>query len=225
MEVVSLIIMVLGLVGLVGIYFISRASQKDAAPKRDLPITKVTDANGNERSSIAEDHPARDGKAPVGTPLSIDGGVSHNMPDETAPAFELPPQLILFVAADDGQVYAGSSVLEAFEQAGLVYGEMGLFHRMVLTAEGEASLFRVANGVEPWTLDPEVLRHDTTPGFSLILNLPSPMDDGEAIHDFIRTAEQIHAQVGGTIKDHNQVPFTPEVRDEVLRFLAPHVAV
>lgn len=223
MEVVSLIIMVLGLVALVGIFLLSRASQKDSAPKRDLPINKVLDEAGNERSSIADDQPARDGKIPNGKAFDLDGEELGDAPPQ--PSFDLPPQLILFIAAEEGHTFSGDAVLDALESAGLVHGDMGLFHRMILAGEGEISLFSVANGIEPWTLNPEDLQGKSTPGFSLILNLPAPIDNSEAIHDFIRTADRIHAKVGGVIKDHNQQPFTPEVRDEVLRFLAPDIQI
>lgn len=225
MEIVSLGIMVLGLIALVAIYFISRMSHKDNATKRDMPVTPVKDAQGQEMSSIMEDHAAKEGKHPRAYShnlLDSDEPLYDDNPSLTDPSdeeFQLPPRLILFIAAPEGQMFEGAAVLEALDNAGLHFGDMKIFHRMVLTEFGEVSLFSVANGVPPWTLEPDELKLGATPGLSLIINLPSPLDDSEAIHDFIFTAERINQSLGGVLKDQKQEVFTPEMRDQVLRFL------
>lgn len=224
MEIVSLGIMVLGLIALLAIYLISRMTQKDQGSKRDMPITPVKDAQGQEMSSILEDNVARDGKRPNAHALTGEsnpfGEAQYdNLASEANHDFQLPPRLILFIAAPEGQMFDGANVLKALEDVDLQFGEMKIFHRMILTEYGEVSLFSVANGVPPWTLEPEELQQGATPGLSLIINLPSPLDDGEAIHDFINTAENINQSLGGVLKDQNQEVFTPEIRDQVLRFL------
>ena len=77
---------------------------------------------------------------------------------------------------------------------------MDVFHRMVLTDDGERSLFSVANGIAPWTLVPEKMRESETPGLSMILKLPSPIDNREAMHDFVRTAERLAGYLNGVLK-------------------------
>jgi cell division protein ZipA len=229
MELVSLIIMVLGLAALVGIYVISRVSRRNLPQKRDEVVPVLRDADGNELSSVLDDAPARDGKRPAANARNLSdvmmSGVSGKPQENkaTTPAKEsiaLPPQLVLFVAADIDTGFAGEEVLKALDNAGLSFGDMDIFHRSILTDSGETSLFSVANGVKPWTLAPEELVAQTTPGLSMILNLPSPIDDGEAIHDFLRTAERLTADLNGVLKDHNQQPFTPETRAELLALAA-----
>ncbi|WP_020559625.1 cell division protein ZipA C-terminal FtsZ-binding domain-containing protein [Thiofilum flexile] len=221
MEIVSLGIMVLGLVALLAIYIISRISQKDHMPKGDMPVVPVKDAEGQEMSSIMEDNPSLYGKPYRTQALGTDNDepLYDNLAPEASGKFQLPPRLVLFIAAPEGQKFEGVMVLEALANAGLQFGEMRIFHRMVLTDEGEVSLFSVANGVPPWTLDPDELKYGATPGLSLIINLPSPLDDSEAIHDFIYTAERINQALGGILKDQYQEVFTPEMRDQVLHFL------
>lgn len=227
MELVSLIIMVLGLVALVGIYVISRVS-RHAPQKRDENVPLLRDADGNERSSVADDVPARDGKRPSSNARNMSDvmmtNVSGKHPDNVTPlpkaAVTLPPQLVLFIAADIEAGFDGERVLNALDNAGLNFGDMNIFHRYILTEQGEASLFSIANGVKPWTLIPEELLVQNTPGLSMILNLPSPIDDAEAINDFMRTAERLTTDLNGVLKDQNQRPITVESWADLLAMAA-----
>lgn len=225
MELVSLIIMVLGLAALVGIYVISRVSRQNSPTKRDETVPMLRDADGNELSSVADDVPARDGKRPAANARDMSDVMMSNVSGKAkesaaAPAAMLPPQLILFIAADIEAGFGGAEVLRALDDAGLGFGEMGIFHRYILTENGETSLFSVANGVKPWTLVPDELITQATPGLSMILNLPSPIDDSEAINDFLRTAERLTELLNGVLKDHNQQPITPDMRSDLLALAA-----
>lgn len=228
MELVSLIIMVLGLAALVGIYVLSRVSRRQLPQKRDESVPVLRDADGNELSSVQDDVPARDGKRPTANARTLSDAMVSGMGKavgaaDTAPASAaptLPPQLVLFVAAPTENGFSGEAVLNALHHAGLSFGEMDIFHRRVLSEQGEVSLFSVANGVKPWTLRPEELLLQHTPGLSLILNLPSPVDDTEAIHDFMRTAERLAAELGGVLTDQYQEPLTQETRAAILALAA-----
>lgn len=259
MEIVSLIIMAVGLAALVGIYILSRISRQDAPRRRKLPpINTLKDDDGTEVTSIMDDQPARDGKTPTANAQDLsdvmsadDGVISAARPvspsavaasahatsiqedsyadiedaeyvgetqaytDRTdKPANpEMPPQLIMFIAADNDEGFAGPKIMEALDNSGLTFGEMDVYHRIVLSVEGESSLFNVANGIKPWTLIPEELEQGmSTPGLSMVLNLPSPISDSEAIHDFVRTAERITSHLGGVLKNQQQEVITAEER-------------
>lgn len=229
MELVSLIIMVLGLAALIGIYVISRVSRRNLPQKRDESVPMLRDVGGNEMSSVLEDVAARDGKRPSPKARDLSDVMMSGMSSKPAaiepaqPAGEtiaLPPQLVLFIAADIDAGFAGEQVLKALDNAGLSFGEMDIYHRMVLTDTGETSLFSVANGVKPWTLAPEEMVAQSTPGLSMILNLPSPIDNGEAIHDFLRTAERLAADLNGILKDQGQQPVTADTRAGLLALAA-----
>jgi cell division protein ZipA len=219
MELVSLIIMILGLVALVGIYAVSRVSRRDLPQKRDTNVPVLKGKDGEEFSSILDDQPARDGKRPSANARNMSDVMMGNSPsnrDDAAPAVVLPPQLVLFVAADIEEGFAGEEVLKALDNAGLSFGDMGIFHRMVLTTQGERSLFSVANGVRPWTLVPDELVTESTPGLSLILNLPAPVADRDAIEDFMRTAERVTGDLNGVMKNQQQQVLTPAMRASLL---------
>lgn len=228
MELVSLIIMVLGLVALVAIYVISRISRRDLPKKRDETVPVLKDADGDERTSVLDDVPARDGKRPSPNAREmtdvmmsgVAGKSGHAQKQAAAPQAVLPPQLVLFVASQVEEGFAGDDVLRALDNAGLSFGDMGIFHRVVLTEKGEVNLFGVANGVKPWTLVPEEMVGQSTPGLSMILNLPSPINDNDAIHDFLRTAERLATDLSGVLKNQEQKVVTADVRAELLALAA-----
>ncbi len=236
MEIVSLVIMAVGLAALAGIYILSRMSGQDTPRRRKLPpINTLKDDDGAEITSIMDDQPARDGKAPAANAQDLSDimappqGAANGALAGAAPTSSVqedaaaggaaqqpkavPPQLIMFIAADNETGFSGDNVIEALDNSGLTYGEMDVYHRIVLSDEGEKSLFNVANGVKPWTLIPEELAAGmSTPGLSMVLNLPSPISDSEAIHDFIRTAERITSHLGGVLKNQQQEVISAEER-------------
>lgn len=225
MELISLVIMALGLVALVAIYILSRISRRDLPQKRDESVPVLRDKDGNPISSVLEDVPARDGKRPAANARILSDAMMSGVATPSATsdvALEpensviLPPQLVLFVAADIDAGFAGEEVLKALDNAGLRFGDMGIFHRIIKHEGTEVSLFSVANGVKPWTLVPEELIEQATPGLSMILNLPSPIANGDAIHDFLRTAERLTGDLGGVLKDQDQQAITADSRASLL---------
>ncbi|MFZ1341760.1 cell division protein ZipA C-terminal FtsZ-binding domain-containing protein [Thiothrix eikelboomii] len=217
MEIVSLIIMIIGLVALIFIYWASRRTGQDFTQQRQNrpSIDQITAEDGSEISSIAADLPASDGKLPNENARTILDGWETKPGPPTPPdpepetTAELPSQLIMFIAAEQAE-FAGTEVLSALDNAGLQFGEMNVYHRMILTETGEQSLFYVANGIKPWTLVPDEVAETSTPGLSLILNLPSPINNREAIHDFVKTAERLNHQLDGVIKNQNQEVISEE---------------
>jgi cell division protein ZipA len=226
MELVSLVIMGLGIIALIAIFFLSRASQPKSIRKRDETVNAVRNPSGVEMTSVLHDNPARDGKRPSAQARNL----SHDMLGETAVgttfapetpvpdklATVLPTQLVLFVASDEVGGFDGERVLVALQNNELSFGDMGIFHRLVLTPTGEQALFSVANGVKPWTLIPEDLVEASTPGLSLILNLPAPIPTQEAVHNFLHTAENLTQELDGVLKDQQQQIFTLAMRNQLL---------
>lgn len=220
MEIVSLIIMIIGLLALIFIYWASRRTGQDfpQQSQKRPSISQITAEDGSEISSIAADLPARDGKLPNENARNMLDGweakpspltAANSQAPEPETTADLPSQLIMFIAAEQAE-FTGTEVLSALDNAGLQFGEMNVYHRMILTETGEQSLFYVANGIKPWTLVPDEVAETSTPGLSLILNLPSPINNREAIHDFVKTAERLNHQLAGVIKNQNQEVISEE---------------
>lgn len=96
MELVSLIIMGLGIIALIAIFFLSRASQPKSTRKRDETVNVVRDPSGAEMSSVLHDNPARDGKRPSAQARNLSQdmlGESHRPPPAICPLRKYPQRL------------------------------------------------------------------------------------------------------------------------------------
>ena len=115
--------------------------------------------------------------------------------------------IISIVAPQDG-VFAGSALRSAFEHNKLQFGEHGIYHRISFAAGGEQSVFGVANLVKPGNFEPEQMNAFSTPGITLFLQLPGPLDAVETFDDFVHTAERLAVELGGELRDQKQCVLT-----------------
>jgi cell division protein ZipA len=198
MEPVSIIIMLLGMAVLVALYFMSRASRKIVPKEQDMHIHAIRDDEGRLASSVKDDMPGDD--MSIEEAKEVQESVIQKAVQET--------QLVLFIASlDDESGINGNKLLNVMDRIGLKYGEMDLFHRLALTDKGEVSIYTIANGIEPWTLKPDDIRGSNTPGVSLILNLPSLIDDVQAIEDFVNVATVLSKELNAVLKNQQQERF------------------
>lgn len=203
MELISIIIMLLGIAVLIALYFMSKSARADMPKEKDTKIQEIRGDDGRLASSIKDDIPGKN--SPV------------TKPDEYTPRKVVKEtQFALFIAATDEKGMDCNRLLEVFENLGLEYGEMSLFHRMVLTDSGESSLYKIANGVEPWTLNPEDIQDTMTPGLSIVMDLPSPVDDAEAIDDFVVMANRIANAMDANLMNSRQEIFSDNDKAEML---------
>ena len=63
------------------------------------------------------------------------------------------------------------------------------------------SVFSVANMLKPGTLDPVDEDHLQTPGLTLFLVLPGPLDGVASMRDMMETANGIAVALGGEVLD------------------------
>ena len=188
MDLISLFITIIGIIALLGLYVTSKAYSQASPANKKTTISHYTDAEGNRLTSVLADIPATDGSTPVVRSSNAEntGGAKKQ---ETV-------QLVLFISAKYSEGLDGNRILQTMKELKMEFGEMNIFHYILDSGE---SLFRVANGVEPWTLIPEEMKNIHTPGLSLILQTPTPIDDHEALALFIDTAEKMAKSIQGTL--------------------------
>lgn len=222
--------MIVGLIILIGLFLMSRVFTRGYHPvdsKHKIPL--YTDDTGKELSSIKADFPAKGASShhkPTINASFKDATVTHAQPTATLKENELPrveseeadekpqpaKQYVLFISAPENQELAGSTVLQIMSEHNLSFGEMDIFHYYI---DGtEESLFRVANGVAPWTLIPEDLENSATPGLSVIFETPVPLDIKQALQTFILVSRQLAEALGADLLNQQQEIFTD--RDELL---------
>ncbi len=146
---------------------------------------------------ILDDIPASDGSTPVDnkkapTPSSTD-----------------KQQLVLFISADNEQGLNGDLIKRTLLNNGLSLGDKDIYHYLIENSlkkkeQQFTSLFRVANGVEPWTLTDQDLDKKQLAGLSMVMLLPNIIDNKAALKIFIEMADTIAKQTHGMLKNQKQ---------------------
>jgi cell division protein ZipA len=130
--------------------------------------------------------------------------------------------IVLNVMAKSGRYFAGEDILEALESNSLQHGEMMIFHRYP-DSGGSRPIFSLANTVEPGTFNLDTISHLQTPGLSLFMQLPGPLDSRDAFDLMIKTGRQLAEQLGGDLCDERRNVLTLQtighLKEQVEAFL------
>ena len=110
----------------------------------------------------------------------------------------------LFVAARAGETLASSDVVVAAEKAGLQFGDMGVFHRLVLGKVVDGPVFSMANMVKPGNFDMTQLDTVRTPGVTLFMTLPGPLPALDAWEMLLPTAQRLAELLGAQVLDEGR---------------------
>ena len=128
---------------------------------------------------------------------------------------------VISVVAPDGQTFAGEAIARAFDNNKLRFGEQGIYHRTTYISGRETPVFGIANLVKPGTFSPDEMEFFVTPGLTLFLQLPGPVDGVEAFDDFVHTAERLAVELGGELRDEKRCVLTHQalmqVRESIVR--------
>jgi len=112
--------------------------------------------------------------------------------------------IVLNVMAKSGRYFPGDEVLAALRANDLQHGEMQIFHRYPDATAHARPVFSLANTVEPGTFDLNTLEQLQTPGLSLFMQLPGPMDSREAFELMLKTGRNLAEQLGGDLCDERR---------------------
>ncbi len=222
MDITSLIITFVGIIIILALYIISRISRSKLPQEKAVRLPTLKNDDGTKFTSILDDIPARDGYTPTiknstqktspNTTTAEANETSHSSQKNT----DSQKQPILFISANDEAGLDGDLVSKVFKKNGLVFGEFDVYHYLVnIENEPEkTSLFRIANGVAPWTLSKEDLHNKKLAGLSIVLVTPCKIDKSEAVKTFVAISHKISLEVNGVLKNDQQQVFTP--KDELL---------
>jgi cell division protein ZipA len=110
----------------------------------------------------------------------------------------------LIVAARAGTTLAGSDIVVAAEKAGLEFGDMGIFHRLVSGKTDEGPVFSMANMVKPGSFDMSRLDALETPGVTLFMTLPGPLPALDAWEMLLPTTQRLAELLDATVLDEER---------------------
>ena len=110
----------------------------------------------------------------------------------------------LFVMAREGEAFNGADLIVAAEKAGLEYGDMGIYHRLVDGKREAGPIFSVANMVKPGSFDLTRLDALRTPGLSFFMTLPGPVTALDAWDAMLPTAQRLAELLDGQVLDEER---------------------
>lgn len=138
--------------------------------------------------------------------------------NENAPVYDSKIITLHVVAAGDG-ILDGAALLNTFEQREYVFGEMNIFHSM----HHGKTVFSVAKMVEPGWFDPQDIHSFSTPGITLILQLPGPVAADTAFDVLLSEAHEIAVELGGVVLDGDRSTLSKQtaqhMRDGVYEYM------
>ncbi len=223
MDTLRLILLVIGAIiigGMLIYYWVTSVNEIKAT--RLFSIFKFPRTSSNEEipesppSHVYEDEPDEEDIAALsGLTLPLrDPEVSI---DDLGPISALPEEVsltddrlivVLNVMAKQGIRFHGLDILNAMREQGFEFGDMNLFHYFITQENKQRPLCSVANTVEPGTFDIEHMTEMETPGLSLFMQLPGPMEDRLAFDRMLQLARVLTGQLDGILCDESRSKLT-----------------
>lgn len=128
----------------------------------------------------------------------------------------------LFVRARGGHLLRGDDVMVVAEKVGLVYGNMGIFHRLVDGREKDGPVFSMANIAKPGSFDIRQMSSLETPGLSFFMTLPGPMPALDAWNTLLPVAQRVAQLLDADLLDESRNPLVEQaigfVRNEMRQY-------
>ena len=110
----------------------------------------------------------------------------------------------LYVAARAGQVLRGPDIVVAAEKAGLTYGHMNVFHRLVESHPERGPIFSVANIRKPGSFEMASIQSLETPAIAFFLTLPAPVSALDAWDAMLPAAQRMAELLDGVLLDESR---------------------
>ncbi|KGQ20348.1 Cell division protein ZipA [Lysobacter dokdonensis DS-58] len=134
----------------------------------------------------------------------------------------------LYVAARQGEKLRGPDIVVAAEKAGLTYGHMQIFHRLVEGHPERGPIFSVANIMKPGSFDMATIQELETPAIAFFLTLPAPMTALDAWEKMLPTAQRMAELLEGVVLDESRNALGRQriahIRDELRGYDRQHEA-
>ena len=134
----------------------------------------------------------------------------------------------LYVAAKAGSRLHGPDIVVAAEKAGLSFGYMDVFHRLVDGRPESGPIFSVANIIKPGSFDMARIAEVETPAIAFFLTLPAPVNALDAWETMEPAAQRMADLLDGVVLDEERSALGRQriqhIRDELRAYDRQHSA-
>lgn len=135
-------------------------------------------------------------------PLPNGGPASSELGKRTSDQFDRI--VSLYVAARAGTKLRGQDIVVAAEKAGLTFGHMDVFHRLVDGRPEQGPVFSVANIIKPGSFDMATISELETPAIAFFLTLPAPLSALDAWDTMLPAAQRMSELLDGVVLDEER---------------------
>lgn len=215
MNTTSLLITLVGIVVIIGLYLMSRIAQSKQPQIQQTQIPNLKNPDGSKFSSLLEDVPATDGSTPKPKPTQKVTITSDTDKPDTK-ATKQTKQIILFISANDENGLDGNTVEAVLSKNKLTLGEKNIYHYLHDNNSSKSSLFQVANGTDPWTLTAQDLQNKKLAGLSIIMSLPTQIENKKAVDTLLSVSKKVCSEINGTLKNQQQQELTKDNEKEFM---------
>jgi cell division protein ZipA len=225
-----IIIAVIGVVILLGIYFFGRPRRpgqgrrivpRKSGEERVEPVIGETETHEREPEGEVRPISPHQGELDIALQRELErlgatvtagrnGAPTEAPPAHSEPvgqrpdAFPVDRIVSLFLVAREGEVFRGSDIVVAAEKAGLRFGAMHIFHRLVEGRPESGPVFSMANMVKPGYFNMARIADVATPGLTFFITLPGPLAALDAWEAMLPVAQRIAELLGGELLDEDR---------------------
>ena len=188
----------------------------------------ILDADGRQEPTLGEQLADSWGQAPAQQDeLELDGSPSQS--DLGKRVSEQFDRIVsLYVAAKAGNKLRGQDIVVAAEKAGLTFGHMDVFHRLVDGKPELGPIFSVANIVKPGSFEMSRIAEIETPAIAFFLTLPAPVPALDAWETMEPAAQRMADLLDGVVLDEERNALGRQriqhIRDELRAYDRQHAA-
>lgn len=118
--------------------------------------------------------------------------------------------IVINVMSHSERRFPGLDIHHAMAQAGLHHGEMNIYHQHVESNGSGATIFSVANVMEPGSFDPSSMEEFSSPGLVLFLRLPVAIESKKAFEKMLACARLLAQQLDGELMDETRSTLTQQ---------------
>lgn len=226
-----IVLIVLGAIVLVAIYWFGRPqsvrSRRAARDARREPVLETEQEEDGEPHFTAVDpddpwHAAPVAEAPLAEVIGFDEREDVRLPESTLGQREDEDHeriVSLYVVAQDGYTLQGPEIVIAAEKAGMVHGDLGIFHRLADGRHESRPIFSMANMLRPGSFDLAQIDQLSTPGVVLFMTLPGPLSALDAWDTLLPSAQRFADLLNAQLLDDQRTPIGRQriaaLRDEL----------
>lgn len=118
-----------------------------------------------------------------------------------------PDKFVIMNLFSKNEKFSGQQLLEALVTCGMKFGDMNIFH---YPDENDATVFSLANAVEPGTFDLKAMEQLLTPGVTCFLKLHEVDNPMDSFEQMIAVMHKLALELNGVLKDDSHSTLTQQ---------------